>query len=438
MKWIALLLLLQCFIYKEVHSPLAWELGITITADRLVFVIILIVAISKLLSGGLQFTGLGKVAAYMLLFALTCTASSIVSGNALERGVAGYDRFTRLFDFIYVPFLVFLIAKSVPHNQRKLEFLSFAFLLLGAYLAINGAFEHLGLHALVWPKYILDRNVGIQFERTRGPFASSVALGGALLVTFLFYMRSTTHAKGGKLCWAYVMTFLTAAVIYTTNQRSTWLCFALCVTLLVIVKSRMRRVAWLMALLIFLGFFAGVASKFSFTGATLFSKRQETVDYRWVNYRADLEMIKANPIFGIGWSNFKAEWRKYVRPIAEVDFKELTDGNHNTFLGLLAEVGLVGTLPYLLILYNMFRVGLRVFRRGGGFEREFALILLLVVCSYLIEANFSDYRTTQFFNTVLFLLFGTVAGIDAQMAFPSSRPRGSVMTNRSTASLCSG
>lgn len=436
MKWIALLLWLQCFIYKEVHSALSWELGLTITPARLVFSIIVMLTISRLLSGGLEFPGLGKVAAYMLLFALACTASSIVSGRALERSTAGYDRFTTLFDFIYSPFLVFLIVKSIPHNQEKLKFLSSAFLLLGAYLAINGAFERLGLHLLVWPKYILDPNVGIQFGRTRGPFASSAAMGGALVVTFLFYVLSTTRVKGGKLCWAYVMTFLTACVIYTTNQRSVWLSFALCVALLATVKSRMRRIACLIACFVVLGFFGGVASKFSFTEGTLFSKRQETIDYRWVNYRADVEMIKANPIFGIGWGNFRTEWPKYARPVAGVDFKELTDGNHNTFLGLLAEVGPIGTLLYLLILYNMLRIGLRVFRRGGEREREFALILLLVVGSYVIEANFSDYRSTQFFNTVLFLLFGTVAAIDAQTAFRrQSAERGPAVRSPSTASL---
>ena len=421
MKWIALLIFLQCFVYKQVHSALAWELGITITPDRLVFVIILVLAVARLVSGELQFPSMGKAGIYMLLFALTCTASSIVSGSALERNITGYETFTRLFDFIYNPLLVFLIVRSIPHSHKKLEFLSFTFLVLGAYLAINGAFERFGLHALVWPQYILDPSVGIQFGRTRGPFASSTYLGGALLVTFLFYVLFATRSKLGKLYWAYGMIFVTAGVIYSTSQRSVWLCFAFCVVLLAIVKSRMRRIACVIACAICLGFFSGVASKFNFTEGTLFSKRQETVDYRWVNYLADLEMSKANPIFGIGYGNFKTEWPKYVRPIPGVDIEELTDGNHNTFLGLLAEVGLVGILLYLLIVSNMFRVGLRVFRRGGGLEREFALIFLLVACSYLIDANFHDTRSTQFFNTVLFILFGTVAGIEAQMTFPPHR-----------------
>src|SRR2546426_10672185 len=422
MKWIALLIFLQCFVYQG--SALAWGIGITFTPDRLVFVITLTLAVSRLLSGRLQLPRLGKVTSYMLLFALTCTASSIVSGTALAKSISGYEQLTRLFDFIYIPFLAFLIVSCIPHSHKKIEFLSFAFLVLGAYLAINGAFEYLQLHALVWPKYILDPDVGIQFGRTRGPFASSEALGGALVVTFLFYVLSSAHVKGGKLYWACVMTFVTAGVMYTTNQRSVWLCFGFCLVILAVVKSRMRRIAVVIACVACLGFFGGVASKFSFTEGTLFSKRQETIDYRWVNYLTLLEMSKANPIFGIGWGNFRTEWPKYVQPIPGIDIGPgLTDGNHNTFLGLLADVGLVGILLYLLIFYEMFRIGLRVFRRGVGLEREFALIFLLVVSSYMIRANFGDYRHAQFDNTVLFLLFGTVAGIEAQMPFATGRLR---------------
>src|SRR2546425_6741983 len=334
MKWIALLTVLQCFVYKDVRSPLAWEMGIVITPDRLVFIIILTLAVSGLLSGRLLVPRLGKVASCMLLFALTCTASSIVSGTALDKSISGYDHLTRLFDFIYIPFLVFLIVSCIPHSPKKIEFLSFALLVLGTYLAINGAFEYLRLDALVWPKYILDPSVGTQFGRTRGSFAGSEALGGALVVTFLFYVLSSIRVKGGKLYWAYVMTFVTAGVIYTTNQRSVWLCFAFCLMLLAVVKSRMRRIAVVIAYVTCLGFFGGVASKFSITEETLFSKRQDTVDYRLVNYLTLLEMSKANPIFGVGWGNFKTEWPKYVQRVPGIDIGPgLTDGNHNLFLG---------------------------------------------------------------------------------------------------------
>src|SRR5262249_31635748 len=153
-------------------------------------------------------------------------------------------------------------------------------------------------------QYILDFSVGIQFGCMRGPFASSESLGGALIVTFLFDVLLTSRAKGMQLYWAYIMTPITAGVIYTTNQRSAWLGFCFSLVLLAIAKSKMKWVARSLMVFIFLGFLFGVASKFSAEQGTLFYKRQESINYRIVNYLTALEMIKANPIFGIGYGNF--------------------------------------------------------------------------------------------------------------------------------------
>jgi hypothetical protein len=80
--------------------------------------------------------------------------------------------------------------------------------------------------------------------------------------------------------------------------------------------------------------------------------------------------------------------------------------------------------------YYMFRVGLRVYRKGEGLEREFSLVFLLAVLVYMFGGNFSDYRSGQFFNTSLFLLFGTVAGIEVQMASATHRAAGELSSRR--------
>ena len=217
LRWIALLLFTQCFAYKDADFGLSLKVGITVTPDRLVLIIILLLAAWSFTSGQLQFSGLGKAGGYMLLFAFIGTVSALAVG----RGAADYYR---LFDFHYTPFIMFLLVTSIPHSHKKLEFVSLTFLAVGAYLAINGMFERFGPHALVWPQYILDPKVGIQFERTRGSFASSEALGAALVVTFLFYLLSSTRAEGAARSWAYVLTPVTMVTIYATNQRAAWTC----------------------------------------------------------------------------------------------------------------------------------------------------------------------------------------------------------------------
>jgi len=66
-------------------------------------------------------------------------------------------------------------------------------------------------------------------------------------------------------------------------------------------------------------------------------------------------------------------------------------------------------------------MGLRVYRKSEGFEQQFSLVFLLAALSYVIGANFSDYRNAQFCNTTLFLLCGAVASIEASMTVPVHR-----------------
>src|SRR5262249_19693475 len=345
----------------------------------------------------------GRLETYMLLLALVCTVSTFTVGG-------GSPFLYYLFDFIYNPFLICLFVRSMPQITEKLWTISIGFLPIGAYLTINGIFEHFGPRALVWPKYILDPNIGVQFERVRGSFASAEALGGALIITFLFYTLYTTWKR--RPYWAYPILFLIPGVIYLTNQRSAWVGFALCLGLLAIAKTKMRRVARIFIAASLALFLSGVATHLSFwEPQTLFSKRQETIDYRRVNNLTTLAMGMTNPIFGIGFGNFYARWPNYFGQFKEMGVQDLTDGNHNTFLGLFSEVGLAGFLPYLMILYYMLRVGIRVHAHADGFERDFALVFLFVFCNYLLGANFSDYRSGPFHTMVLFFTFGAVAAM---------------------------
>src|SRR5438132_558343 len=256
LKLCSLMIFLECFLYKDTDFVPTFDLGLTVTPDRMVFIVILVSGICALTRGELQFPGIGKVEWYMLVFAFICTISAFMVGGGTR--VLYY-----LFDFIYNPFVIFVLIKSMPHSTQKLRSISSGFLPLGAYLAINGVFEHFGPHALVWPKYILDPHIGIQFERVRGSFASSEALGGALIVTFLFYALYITLIKGKKLYWTYLILLMTPGVVYMTNQRSAWGGFALCLGLLAVAKTKMRRVPRIVGAVGLLVFLSGAATHLS-------------------------------------------------------------------------------------------------------------------------------------------------------------------------------
>ena len=85
LRWIALLLLAQCFAYKDADLGLSFNVGITVTPDRLVLIIILLLAAWMCMSGELQFAGLGKGGGYILLLALIGTVSALAVGRRAIR-----------------------------------------------------------------------------------------------------------------------------------------------------------------------------------------------------------------------------------------------------------------------------------------------------------------------------------------------------------------
>src|SRR5262249_54416994 len=153
-------------------------------------------------------------------------------------------------------------------------------------------------------------------------------LGAALVVTFLFYSLYSTRTTGPKRYGAYVMMVLTAVTIYSANQRAAWMGLALCLGLLAMSRTKMRLSARGLVSVGLLVLLSGLASHLSIWERSLFEKRQQTVHERYVNNLTTLDMGLANPIFGIGYGNFKTEWPKYFHHNIYDDVVDLTDGNH--------------------------------------------------------------------------------------------------------------
>src|SRR5262245_23753171 len=69
LKWVGLLLFAQSFEYGQTGFGPSFSIGVNITPDRLIFIIILILGLFRLIRGEWQYVSLGKVGWYTLLLA---------------------------------------------------------------------------------------------------------------------------------------------------------------------------------------------------------------------------------------------------------------------------------------------------------------------------------------------------------------------------------
>ena len=65
-------------------------------------------------------------------------------------------------------------------DKDKIRKVFMFFAVIGLYLHVTAIFEHFQLRSLVFPKYIMNSNIGIHWGRARGPFLSG-SINGAVM-----------------------------------------------------------------------------------------------------------------------------------------------------------------------------------------------------------------------------------------------------------------
>jgi O-antigen ligase len=398
--------LMALFLFSQMFDYHALKL-FTVTPDKILFFLLFLLFAYAALTDRLRSMSVSGTEVCMLLFAILCTASYVVTNP--DAGRDHYKWLTTLFNLIVYPFGIYLFAKNTRYSTVKTVWLLRAIVCIGIYLAFTAIFEHFGINALVFPKYIVDPHVGIQFGRARGPMVGSNPMGEWLVVIYLAICLVMPFARKFAKGLLYVLMLLVTIGIYFTLTRGVWLSFAAVIILTSAMGGKFGTQSRLIVILVLVAFFAGIGSKFSFGGETLFSRRQNTVDYRLSNNKTTFNMGMANFFTGVGYGNFSKMWINYFGSKEQELTQDLTDGNHNTYLGLFADLGFPGVALYVTLFGYLLKECFRVRRSlalGSYFERNLALASVCLVVVALWEGMSGDLRFDPTLNAVTFLFVG--------------------------------
>jgi len=303
-----------------------------------------------------------------------------------------------------VPFALFHFAAYVFVAEADLRRFELFSLLVLAYLCFVSICFLCDLRALIFPKFILDENLGIHADRARGPFLQAVANGLALNLLGLLALDSFRRKKlRGVL--AFVLLAAIPIAILATKTRAVWLSFAGSIVALAFF-SRDRRTRKVCLCVIAASSLALGAMLLTTSHHQSMSDRLEEegpVYFRMAVYQAGWEMFLSKPI--LGWSAPQMQAELYRR-ISE--FRQDEYYFHNTFLEILVQHGLLGLSLYLWVMVDLFRLGTKRSHDpcsssflDAGFRSLWPLILLV----YLVNASFV-VMNYQFANGLLFSLAG--------------------------------
>jgi O-antigen ligase len=405
----------QCFFYKALPL-LKWNV---LTPDRLVLLLLLWAIVTRprpKSAAPARPTRPGQGVAWCAaLFTVVGFTSYWLAGADADNTT--FAELTRLSCTSVVPFLAFLMARRVQYTTEMLRTVLRFFAALGVYLSITAIAEHYQIGALVFPKYILDPSLGIHFGRSRGPLLDTIGNGGLLLVAYVATCCIAGASTGVRRHVTLFCGLLILPAVYFTETRSVWLGLGATTLTMIVLATPMRRAGVGAFAIILVAFVIGAGSKFSITGNTLFSRRQNTIEGRLDNYDMAWKAFKAHPYFGLGYGRFNKDWSDYFdRQTSRLGIG-LDDGNHSTFLGLLADLGVVGTLPFAGMVLGGMLVCFIAYRRIPStkfpFERQFAVVALGAIETFGVLSLTNDMRSQYAVNVIAFWFVGVISSVQA-------------------------
>jgi O-antigen ligase len=357
-----------------------------------------------------------KIEIMMIIFCIVCLVSMIKAGTIFEQ-----DKGLVLRDFLSgyaIPFSVFFLAKHIVNSEEKIKRLFQFLFILCMYLAFTGIFEYFRLGALVFPRYIMDPNVGIHWGRARGPFVMAAVNGTVLGMIFLTSLYLVLHKqrKSSKVFYGILVSIIPITVFFTYT-RTCWIGIILSMLTVSFFYPNLRKVFLFSFLIIFI---IGV-----FNWSTTMSKDRIVGRatamlpvYNRINlYATSLSMFLDRPIFGFGFNTSKEISNKYFHKFSGIPYIDDV-APHDTLVNVLVELGLVGLISYLLIFLYIFKHSMELYRRlpaDAFLGKGLIVIFWGITIVLIVNAQFHNMVFFLFPNSLYFLLAGVIVGLNQRI-----------------------
>ena len=310
--------------------------------------------------------------------------------------------------FCVLSALVSAVVSEVPRTAllKVLSlFLLFLYVSSGARVAIGGGKEKF-INGLVLACEVLVYVSAASYALGFGVFGNPNALGaiiGVAAVPILLWAALIAETRGLRQRRFFAL-ILCGGLLYLANSRASILGAAIVVLVLTVALRRQRllmRCAFLCVF--FLTVMAvvnpsGMDARVSeFTGRVLY-KEQGTYHgmfgSRLSPWIETLSVVKRHPWFGSGFGTSELGDLRQDLGDSSIYTKEGTNREHgNSYLALAEYMGLLGAVPFLVLLFMLVRVLVRIYKwmRRTGDPYHPCIPFALVAIAGLVHACFEDW-----------------------------------------------
>ncbi len=331
------------------------------------------------------------------------------------------------FLFLYaMPSAMYWVARQSPLSVRQIRWINVIFVSFAVYLSVTAVAEMTGQNWMILPRYILTSEFQEFVGRGRGPFLNPVANGLYMTTGLACLIVSARHFTGRGRVLILAVGLLILAGTFATLTRCVWLGTILAVLLLATsgLPTRQRIGALTLTACLGAATLALVWPQFvSFKRDANLSAAHtaDSTRLRPMLAAVGWQMFLDHPIAGVGLGQYKYRDQEYIAA-RDVDLpldRIRPYHQHNVLLSLMAETGLLGTLPFVVLLSYWSRLSWQLYKdRSQSWEyRQLGLVFLAAFVSYLTSGMFQDVALIPMTNLLIFFL----AGLTTSAAF---QPKG--------------
>ena len=363
------------------------------------------------------------ISVYGLLAVLICSAAltQFSYNNNLP--------ISRFIFFYLLPAILYFVVRNSKIQTIDMQIVGGMLVGLCIYLALTAFAESRGMYALVYPSYIRDAGYVEFFGRGRGPFLNPISNGIFLTTGFALALMLFFCCKG-KIRWIVAASIpLLAIGNIATLTRSVWLGMMAVGGLILFLKTDRKQ----KAVLIISGTVASVVVLGAVGENLIRFKRDKYVSENEMSQSAQLrpifaaiawEMFKDRPLVGCGFGQYNFYKPDYLsQPNATLPLDKAKPYlQHNVFLSLLTETGILGTSFLLMLLFNACRFAVRVYRHTEAtpWQQAIAMTLIAFLTSYVINGMFHDVSIIPMAHMLMLFLIGINVANFQQLFAPES------------------
>jgi len=288
-----------------------------------------------------------------------------------------YDAFIlrQLFDTTFIPFFIAIVALNIFKRENNVRIYIQNIIIAAFILSIFSIFQ-MG--------YELSK--GVQELRATGTFTNPNRLAIILVLAIPCLMYAKEKQFFPKIfLWPASISIISGIICSVSRKGIATM--ILCFCLYHLFNKNYRKFFYILilfgAISLALSGFTVVAGRFERQSLT------EAFQDKWAMTEAGLKMFTTQPIIGLGFEGYKDHYNEYLPS----SHKPRYDA-HNIFITALANYGILGFIPFILIFWIPISVALKVLRNrndGDDYENNSkkAILCLSSVIPFMVTGWFA-------------------------------------------------